>query len=82
MDLKVIIKAQKFRLQKSKIKTMLITFFDKQGVTHLESVSEGQTANSAFYVEVIGRFESRPGHRLTWLTYLVVFLSPSRQMPG
>jgi hypothetical protein len=44
-----------FRLQKSNIKTMLTTFFDKQGVIH----TEGLTVNSAFYVEVIGRLLKR-----------------------
>jgi hypothetical protein len=41
MDLKVITNTQKFRLQMSKIKTMLITFVDKQSVIHKEFVSEG-----------------------------------------
>jgi hypothetical protein len=45
---------KKFCLQKSEIKTMLITFFDKQGVIQEEFVSEQQRVNSAFYVEVIG----------------------------
>jgi hypothetical protein len=34
---------------------MLITFFDKQGGIHKEICVEGQTVNSALYVEVIGR---------------------------
>jgi histone-lysine N-methyltransferase SETMAR len=55
MDLKVITMTQMFRLQKSKIKTKLITFFDKQGVIHKAFVPERQRVNSAFYVEVIGR---------------------------
>jgi hypothetical protein len=38
---------------------MLVTFFDKQDVIHKEFVPEGQTANSAFYVEVIGRLLKR-----------------------
>jgi hypothetical protein len=59
MDLKVITKAQKFRLQKSKIETTLITLFDKQGMIHKEYVPEGQIVNSAFYVEVIGRLSKR-----------------------
>jgi hypothetical protein len=45
-----------FRLQNSKIKTTLNTFFDKQGVIHKEFVPEGQRANSVLYVEIIGRF--------------------------
>jgi hypothetical protein len=52
-------KPKKFRLQTSKIKTMLITFFDKQGVINKESVPEGQRVNSAFYVKVIGRLLER-----------------------
>jgi hypothetical protein len=40
-------------------KTMLITFFDKQGVIHKEFVPERQIVNSAFYVEVIGRLLKR-----------------------
>jgi hypothetical protein len=52
-------KPKMFRLQKSKIKTMLIIFFDKQGVIHKECVPEGQTVNSAFYIEVIGRLLKR-----------------------
>jgi hypothetical protein len=38
---------------------MLITFFDKQGVIHKEFVPEGQTVNSVFYLEVIGRLVRR-----------------------
>jgi hypothetical protein len=55
MGLKVITKVQNVSFPKSKIKTMLITFFDKWGVIHKEFVPEGQTINSTFYVEVIGR---------------------------
>jgi hypothetical protein len=50
---------KKFHLQESKIKTTLTTFFDKQGVIHKELVPEGQTVNSAFYVEVLGRLLNR-----------------------
>jgi hypothetical protein len=38
---------------------MLITFFDKYDAIHEEFVPEGQTVNSAFYVEVIGRLLKR-----------------------
>jgi hypothetical protein len=38
---------------------MLITFFGKQGVIHKEFVPEGQTVNSLFYVDVIGRLLKR-----------------------
>jgi hypothetical protein len=35
----------------------------------------------ASYLEGPG-FKSRPGYRLSWLRVFVVFLSPSRRMPG
>jgi hypothetical protein len=50
---------EKFRLQKSKIKTMLIIFFDKQGVIHKQFVPVGQIVNSAFYIDVIRRLLKR-----------------------
>jgi hypothetical protein len=47
------------RLEKFKIKTMLIKYFDKQGVIHKQFVPEGQAVNSDFYVEVIRRLLKR-----------------------
>lgn len=35
-------------MSKSKVKTMLIVFFDARGVVHKEFVSQGQTANVAY----------------------------------
>jgi len=40
------------RLQKSKVKTMLIAFFDSDSIIQKEFVPVGQTVNSAFYEEV------------------------------
>jgi hypothetical protein len=34
---------------KSKIKSILIIFFDIKGIVHKESVLEGQTVNSAYH---------------------------------
>jgi hypothetical protein len=39
----------KLKFQGSRIKTMLIIFFDSQGVVHKEFVSEGETVNAEFY---------------------------------
>jgi hypothetical protein len=44
---------KKSRLQKFKVKTMLIAFFDSDGIVHKEFVPTGQTVNSAFYEEVL-----------------------------
>ncbi|GFV04799.1 HTH_48 domain-containing protein [Trichonephila clavipes] len=44
---------KKARMSKSRMKTMLINFFDKNGVVHSEFDPEGQTVNGVFYVEVL-----------------------------
>ncbi len=49
----------KSRLQKSKVKTMLIAFFDSHGVIHKEFVPPGQTVNAAFYEQVLKRLLQR-----------------------
>jgi hypothetical protein len=40
---------KKLKFQKSRIKNMLIIFFDCQGVVHQVFVPEGKTVNSEFY---------------------------------
>jgi hypothetical protein len=50
------------RLQKSKAKTMLIAFFDSNGLIHKEFVPVGQTVNSAFCEEVLQRLLRRIHH--------------------
>ena len=42
-------------LQKSKVKTMLIAFFDSDGITHKEFIPASQSVNSAFYEQVLKR---------------------------
>ena len=41
------------RLQKSKVKTLLITFFDNKDIIHKEFVTAGQTINATFYQAVL-----------------------------
>ena len=43
---------KKSRLQKSRVKTMLIAF-DSNGIIHKAFIPVGQTVNSAFYEEVL-----------------------------
>ncbi|GFV83667.1 putative DD34D transposase [Trichonephila clavipes] len=50
---------KKARMSKSRMKAMLIVFFDKNGVVHSGFVPEGQTINGAFYVEVLKRLKRR-----------------------
>jgi hypothetical protein len=42
-------------ISKSKIKTMLIFFFNIWGIIHFEFALEGSTVNQTFYVEVLER---------------------------
>jgi hypothetical protein len=42
---------KKMKFQRSHIKTMLIIFFDSQGVVHKEFVPEGKTINAEFIKE-------------------------------
>jgi len=46
---------KKLKFQRSRIKTMLITIFDSQGIVHKESVHEGKTANAEIYEGVMVR---------------------------
>lgn len=50
---------KKARMSKSRIKTMLIVFFDVRGIVHFEFVPQGQTVNGAFYQEVLKRLKRR-----------------------
>ncbi|XP_066258179.1 histone-lysine N-methyltransferase SETMAR-like [Euwallacea similis] len=52
-------RSKKERMIKSKIKCMLICFFDVQGIVHKEFVPEGQTVNKHFYREVLERLRKR-----------------------
>jgi len=46
-------KPKKLRFQKSRVNTMLIVFFDAEGVIHREFVPERQKVNAEFYVGVL-----------------------------
>jgi len=50
---------KKVRTSKPKIKSMLICFFDSQGIVHKEFVTPGQSANQTFYQEVLERLRKR-----------------------
>lgn len=50
---------KKARMSKSRMKAMLIVFFDNKGVVHSEFVPEGRTVTGAFYVEVLKRLQRR-----------------------
>jgi hypothetical protein len=50
---------KKMKFQRFRIKTMLINFFDSQGVVHKEFVPEGKTVNAEFYKGVMDRLLKR-----------------------
>ena len=73
---------KKAKMSKSKIKSMLICFFDSQGIVHKEFVPPGQTVNQTYYREVLERLRKRvtcvrPGIERTWMLPHVTRQSPS-----
>ena len=61
-------------MNKPKIKSMLICFFDSQGIVHKAFVSPGQTVNQTLYREVLERLRKRvarvrPGIARTWMLH-------------
>ena len=48
-------KGKNVRLQKSKVKTMLVCFYDSKGIIHHEFVPEGQTVTGSYYLSVLER---------------------------
>ena len=52
-------KPKKLRFQKSRVKKMLVVFFDAEGVIRREFVPEGQKVNAEFYVSVLDRLLKR-----------------------
>lgn len=51
--------SKKSRLEKSKVKTMLICFYDSKGIIHKEFVPPDQTVNAVFYLGVLKRLVRR-----------------------
>jgi len=67
-------RTKKVRMSKSKIKSMLICFFDSQGIVHKEFVLPGQTVNQTFYRGALERLRKRvacvrPGIARTWMLH-------------
>jgi len=52
----------KARMSKSKIKTMLICFFNSQGIIYKEFVPQGPTINKQYYCEILERLIKRVHH--------------------
>lgn len=50
---------KKIRQEKSKIKSMLMLFYDSKGIVHKEFVPTGQTVNAVYYVDVMKRLLAR-----------------------
>ena len=52
-------KTKKARMSRSKVKTMIIVFFDSRGIVHKEFVPPGMTVNQAFYRDLMERLRKR-----------------------
>lgn len=50
---------KQFRLIKSKIKTMLITFYDSKRIIHKKFVARGSTITAEYYLDVLKRLLNR-----------------------
>jgi len=50
---------KKFCRSKSRVKTILLTFFDIRGIVHYEFVPNGQTVNQVYYLEVLERLREK-----------------------
>ena len=50
---------KKGRMSKSKIKSILICFFDSEGIFHTEFLPQGQTANQFYYREILEGLRKR-----------------------
>ena len=50
---------KKALMSKSKVKTMIIIFFDIRSIVHKEFVPTGQTVNHAFYKDILERLRQR-----------------------
>jgi len=48
-----------FRWSKSRVKTMLLTFYDIRGIVHYEFVPTGQIVNQVYYLEVLERLHEK-----------------------
>ena len=53
MEFTSITKRQKVHLQKSKVKTMLVCFYNSKGINHHVFVPEGQTVTRIFYLSAL-----------------------------
>ncbi|UYV77378.1 hypothetical protein LAZ67_15000787 [Cordylochernes scorpioides] len=67
---------KKARMIKSKLKCLLITFFDVKGLVHYEFLPEGQTINRHYYIDVLRRLrealrQKRPEkwHQKNWFLH-------------
>jgi len=52
---------KKIRRSKSRVKTMLLTFFVIRGIVHYEIVPNGQTVNQFYYFELLERLREKEG---------------------
>jgi DNA-directed RNA polymerase subunit H (RpoH/RPB5) len=55
-------RSKKAPMSKSKVKCMLVCFFDSMGIVHKEWVPAGQTVNQYYYTEILEKLRKRVMH--------------------
>ena len=50
---------KKARMSRSRVKIMIIVYFDSRGIVHKEFVPPGHTVNHAFYKDILERLRKR-----------------------
>ena len=76
---------KKLKFQRYRIKTMLIIFFDSQGIVHKEFILEGKTVKTEFYKGVTDRLlkhihRVRPAVFCSWDFFLLHSNSPTHKV--
>lgn len=77
-------KAKKLRVEKSRMKTMLICFYDSKGIVYQEFVPDGQTVTGEYYLGVMDRLwesllQIRPEYRAPGSWLLLLDDTPTRK---
>jgi hypothetical protein len=70
---------KKARQVQSKVKVMLIVFFDMEGIVQYEHVPQGQTVNHQFYLQVLKHLRLAVSHKRPQKRAAVAWALPMHQ---
>ena len=75
-------RVKKARMSKSKLKVMLIVFFDINGIIMIEWVPQGQTVNQHYYIETLKKLRERVRKKKNKSVEQQLVAFAPRQRPG